>query len=102
MQALEHATIIEYVTFEVHQDVKKETLIQAISETDTVLASTEGYIHRFLALQEKGTWTEVVFWRDKAAAEAGLQKFINAKEAQHLFSLINKDSITITYSLIQP
>ncbi len=97
---IEQAGIIEYVTFASNSGVSPEALKEGVEKTDVVLDSIDGFLKRFFAQQDDGLWVEVVFWRDKKAAEAGLEIFLKDPRSQALLQLIENSSVSITYSKV--
>ncbi len=97
---LEEATVIEYVSFETKEGIAKETILKALKDTDTVLQEIDGFVYRFIALQENNTWVEVVYWKSKPLAEAGLQKFLGNPISKKLLEMLKEGSVKIQYSEI--
>jgi len=93
-----HALIIEQVSFQSHPDVNAAALQAESALFDRLLEKLEGFIQRFLARQDDGTWVEVVFWRDMASAEQALDIFLNDPATEKLRAMVDSDSVKITYS----
>lgn len=95
---LAQVNIVEYVTFLAKPGISKETILQAVRQTDDILKETPGFIHRFLAYQESGIWVEVVLWENKSFAEKGLQLFLNHPKSSSFLNKILDGSVKIEYS----
>ena len=96
----DNAGTIEYVTFETKADVSGVVVERALQQTDPVLNDINGFIQRYIVRKDDGQWVEVVFWRDQASAEEGLQLFLKDPRSQALLELIREDSVDISYSEI--
>ena len=100
MVDLSKAVVTEYVTFKTKEGVDEQTFTQAAFGTDAILNATEGFIHRYLARQEDGTWTEVVFWEDLDQAKEGLQQFLVHPDAATFLGHIEEGSVSIEYATL--
>ena len=93
----EYASVVEYVEFAPLPGVSDSQVLEALRQTDPLLAELEGFEHRYLA-RHQHAWVEVVFWRDQQAADAGLAYFKTDSRSAELFSLIDPDSVSISYA----
>lgn len=91
------ASVVEYVEFLPVPSASDLQVLDALKQTDALLAEIEGFVHRDLAKRDN-YWVEVVFWRDQASADAGLEAFIADARSAPLFKLIDSDSVEIKYS----
>ncbi len=91
--------IIEYVEFKALDGVTDEQVFAALKETDSLLQDIKGFQSRQIAKSEQ-IFIEVVYWNNQDEAAAGLKVFSEDARSANLFSLINKDSVTIRYSSI--
>ena len=90
--------MIEYVTFPALPSTQDAALIDALTASDAVLHGIDGFIRRYFSRQDDGLWAETVFWRDRTAAEAGLQVFLKDARSAALLSLIDQSQVSISYS----
>ncbi len=96
----ENTTVIEYVTFKAKSNISNQQMLLACKETDTVLHTIEGFLHRFIALQEDNTWVEVVFWKSITHAKNGLKLFLNHKISKIFLEKIEEGTVRIEYATI--
>ncbi len=101
MVDLSQASVIEYVTFKINDGITQANFIKAANESEMALKTITGFIHRSIALQENGTWIEVVFWENKQVAIDGLNIFLEHEQSKNFLNFIDNESIKIEYSQLQ-
>ncbi len=96
------AEVIEYVTFKALDGVDKQELAGiAIAVNANLQENYPGFVERTVSLQDDGTWVEVVFWEDMPSAKAALDKFLADPLNKTFLSMVNPDSVVLTYSTLQ-
>ena len=99
---LSRATVIEYVTFKAVDGINQKELADVASAVNTNLFNNyRGFIERTISLQDDGTWVEVVFWENMASAKEGLDKFLLDPLNAQFLSMVNPNSVVLTYSEVQ-
>lgn len=98
------ATTIEYVTFEAAEGVEVSKMAEVAAGgtiNANLTANYEGFVDRHVSLQEDGVWVEVVYWESEEAGRAALDKFVADPVNQEFLSLVNVETVSITYSALQ-
>lgn len=91
------AGVVEYVEFTALAHCSDDEILEALRATQPILDNLEGFIQRHLGKRDEH-WVEVVYWRDKAAATAGLEVFKFHPLSEPLFTKIRPESVVIRYA----
>ena len=97
---LSKAKTIEYVTFLSKPTISDEALLISAKNTDSVLATINGFIYRYIAKQEDGKWVEVVLWENRTQAKAGLDVFLKHPLSKDFLDKIQEGSVSISYAQV--
>lgn len=100
-QDLTGAGAIEYVTFETIDGVDDADVSRVAVAVNQTLTDYDGFVGRFVSREEDGTWIEVVYWRDLAAAKASLDRFVKDPRNAEFLAMVDQESITLNYSEIE-
>ncbi|MES0884411.1 hypothetical protein [Roseibium sp. SCP14] len=100
-QDQEAATTIEYVTFKAADGVDEAKLARVAVDVNEALTDYDGFIDRHVALQDDGTWVEVVYWRDLDSAKAALDKFLADPNTKEFLAMVDPDSVKLSFSTIK-
>ncbi|MBM7074425.1 hypothetical protein JQC92_20770 [Shewanella sp. 202IG2-18] len=93
------SAIIEYVEFKANVNASDSEVIAALKQTDALLNEISGFEYRVLAKRDD-VFVEVVYWKNQDSADAGLKTFSEDERSNLLFSLIDKETVQISYSEI--
>lgn len=74
---MEAKTIMEVTTFNIHKDVDPLAFAKRDAEVEADFTSKQpGFIKRQSGLDDKGNYVVVVYWENKADADASMKKFM--------------------------
>lgn len=84
--------VVEWAAFTLRESVDEETLLAASTRlTDQFLAQQDGFVRLELLKGEGRTWVDLVYWRDRKAAEAAIRKAGDNPACGAFFSLLEMD-----------
>lgn len=88
---------IEMVSFKLNNGVSDEAFLSASQKIEGWVGKQPGFEYRALAKQQDGTWVDLVFWQNEAAAQAAGEKFMQASEPQEMMACIDKDTVIMQH-----
>jgi hypothetical protein len=91
------AMTIEHVTYRLRPDADRIEFVEANDAIDAFLARQAGFEARQLAEAQDGTWIDLVWWADRASAEAAAQAFTGAPEAAAVSGLIDPEGMVFRH-----
>lgn len=95
-----NATVVEIVTFELVSGASEEALVAQMRRSDAYVCTADGFVDRKLVKSQDGIWTDLVTWRDMAAAKACFDGFMAQSFAADLIALINPETIKMSHQPI--
>jgi sarcosine oxidase delta subunit len=94
--------IVEIAPFTLAANVTAEALLAASRRLETeVLMGMDGYVGRVLLQTDERSWTDLVFWRSKEAAEAMLERALTSEVCRDYFAcMANTDADGVAHHRI--
>lgn len=68
-------TIVETASYKLAGDVARDDFLAANSAMTDWLSRQSGFQYRSLSQKDDGTWVDIAYWEDKAAADASEASF---------------------------
>jgi len=84
---------IEVVVFKTIPGFTKQEVIEAAKAVNPVVEKFNGFISRKLAVNEDGTWTDIVYWTDLESAKQAGEEVMKSKTCQKFFGMIDEKSM---------
>lgn len=82
--------IVEWAPFHVAPGVTEEKLLEASHHLQEVfLAQQSGFLRRDLLKGKDGSWVDVVYWADRAAAEGAMKAAAESPVCHSYFQLMS-------------
>lgn len=82
--------VVEWAPFHLAPGVKEEQLLEASRHLqDSFLAKQPGFLRRDLLRGEAGGWVDIVWWVDRAAAEAAVKVAADSSVCHSYFQLMS-------------
>lgn len=77
---------VEFAPFLKRPDVSEADLIAASDALDDFLRTVDGFLGRMLLKKNESEWHDLVFWRDRAAADAVIPKVAGSEACRRYFA----------------
>lgn len=82
--------IVEWAPFQVAPGVTEEKLLEASRQLqEAFLAHQSGFLRRDLLKGKGGSWVDVVYWADRAAAEGAMRAAAESSVCHSYFQLMS-------------
>ncbi|WP_343485945.1 hypothetical protein [Allomuricauda sp. d1] len=96
-ESMKKATCIEVVTFSPIENVAPTALEEAMKSTYEIIKTFDGFVGRTTAMDEKGTFIDVVYWESKEKALKAAEQVMQLPEVAKNFTLIDPKSIVMKH-----
>jgi hypothetical protein len=91
---------VEMASFKVRSGVTHEAVLAARRQLQRFLAAAPGYVSSRLVREADGTYTDLVVWRDAAAAHAAAAAAMENADAGAYFALIDETSVVMRHAAV--
>lgn len=83
------AVIVEWAPFRLREGLTERDLLEASNSLQAdFLARQDGFLRRELLRGPDGAWADLVYWADRASADAVMQLVAESPVCQRYFSLM--------------
>lgn len=90
----------EIVTFRLTAGSTAQAFLHAARATEPLLRAQPGFLRRRLTCDADGLWTDLVEWRDLAAAHAAAEAVMRSPAFAPFMALIDGPTVTMRHATI--
>ena len=91
--------VLELVTFKSKAGVSQQQMLELNKLVMEQVREFSGFLYRSVCYQkDSGSWFDVVYWQDEAAAKSAQEKFMQSKVCQQLMAIIDIESTKMQHA----
>jgi len=88
---------VELVQFRLKPEVSEAAFLEAVADTQVVVAQLPGFLHREVLKGDDGLWVDVIHWQTKIEALAAAQAFGTMPEVAAFGAMIDPNQMTMLH-----
>ena len=93
---------VEVTTFELKSEVDQELFLKVAEKMEKqFIQKQDGFIPQTLSVNEKGVWTDIIYWESETAHQNAFKESEKSEEALPFMNALNFETVQMNISTIK-